>query len=212
MLNRPYLIFDFDGTLADSIKLGLTIANDLSHRYGYPPLTEEDIDKFRGLPLIEAFKHLQLPFYQLPFFVRQVKLELSKRLGDLQPFPDIPEVLQTLQRAGIPMSMLTSNSYANVMPFLIKHGMDVFDWYVCDVGLFRKSRALTKQIKRREIGDRNPVYIGDEQRDIRAAKHNHIPVISVTWGLHPRSLLEKLNPEYLIGRPRDLIDIVGIGS
>lgn len=210
MLYKPYLMFDFDGTLADSLKLGLVIANDLSHRYDYPPLTESDIDSFRSIPLKEVFKRFRLPFYKLPLFVHQVKLELSKRLDELQPFPDIPKTLQTLASAGIPMSLLTSNSHSNVMPFLQKHGIDVFDWYVCDVGLFRKYRALGKQLKRQEIKARNPVYIGDELRDIRAAKHNHIPIISVTWGFHSRYLLEKQNPEYLIDRPRDLIDLVGI--
>lgn len=212
MLNRPYLMFDFDGTLADSINLGMIIANNLSRRCGYPPLTEEDIGSFRGMSLKEAFKWLRLPFYKLPFFVHQVKLELSKHIDDLMPFAEIPETLRTLQAAGIPMSLLTSNSHANVMPFLKKHEMDVFDWYVCDVGLFRKSQALSTQLKRKEAEERNPVYIGDEQRDIRAAKHNHIPIISVTWGFHPRSMLEKLNPEYLIDRPRDLLEIVGIGT
>jgi len=212
MLFKPYLMFDFDGTLADSLKLGMVVANNLSRRHNYPPLTESDIESFRGIPLKEVFKRLRLPFYKLPFFVHQVKMEMSKHLDELQPFPDIPETLQALRDAGIPMSLLTSNSNKVVLPFLEKHGMDVFERYVCDVGLFRKSRALRKELKRQEVKARNPVYIGDEQRDISAAKHIRIPVIAVTWGFHPRHILEKQNPEYLIDRPRDLINLVGIGN
>jgi phosphoglycolate phosphatase len=205
---KPYLLFDFDGTLADSLSLGLCIVNDLSDHFGYHPVTPEEMEILRGQSLTAVFKRLHLPIYKLPFFVHNVKAELTKRLSELKPFAGIPEVLDELKAKDIPMALLTSNSINNVLPFLKKYGMNVFDWFEVDVGLFNKSHALAKQLKRKEISTCKPIYIGDEVRDIKAAKHTHLPIISVTWGFQPRSLLEKLHPEYLVDTPLELLEVI----
>lgn len=206
-ITNPYLLFDFDGTLADSLSLGLKIVNDLSEHHGYKPVSPEEMEILRGLPLTTIFKRLHLPFFKLPMFVHRVKTELNTRLSELQPFAEMPEVLKKLKQAGIPMALLSSNSINNILPFLKRFEMEVFEWYDCDVGLFNKSKALHKQTQRPEIKTMQPIYIGDELRDIKAAKHNHIPIISVTWGFQPKSLLEKHHPEYLVENPKELIEL-----
>jgi phosphoglycolate phosphatase len=204
---NPYLLFDFDGTLADSLSLGLRIVNDLSERIGYKPISQDEMEVLRGQPITAVFKRLHLPIYKLPMFIHHVKTELTKRLSELQPFDELPEVLNKFKQAGISMALLSSNSINNILPFLKKFDMEVFEWYDCDVGLFNKSRALHKQTQRPEIKFMQPVYIGDELRDIRAAKSNRIPIVSVTWGFQPKYLLEKNHPDYLVDTPKELTDL-----
>lgn len=199
-----YLLFDFDGTIADSFKLGLAIINELSFKYGYTTVSEEELNEMKGLPVFAILKRLHLPFYKIPFFAHEVKISLNAKLGELCPIAGIPEVLQKLKSNNIPMALLTSNSIDNVIPFLDKFEMNVFNWFDCDVGLFNKSRHIHKQIIKRKLMDYNCIYIGDEVRDIKAARECNIPVISVSWGFQSKLQLSKYNPDYLIDTPVEL--------
>ena len=53
-------------------------------------------------------------------------------------------------------------------------------------------------------------YIGDETRDIEAAKKNHIKSIAVTWGYNSETALEKYDPSYIAKTPKDLLTILGL--
>jgi len=202
---KPYLLFDFDGTLADSLHLGLAIANELSSQYGYQPLTEEELDYLRGQPLSTIFKRVHIPFYRIPAFLLQGKKRLNERLSELQPISGMPEALHTLKAADFKMALLTSNALDNVLPFLERYNIKVFDWYCCDIGLFQKTAALNREIEKRGLLKKDVFYIGDEARDIRAAKAVKIPMLSVSWGYQPRSLLETYHPEHLLDTPDELV-------
>ncbi|MFZ1324135.1 MAG: HAD hydrolase-like protein, partial [Candidatus Saccharimonadales bacterium] len=54
---------------------------------------------------------------------------------------------------------------------------------------------------------KDTVYIGDETRDIQAARMAFIRAVSVTWGFNTRRILEKQRPAYLIDTPEELLSI-----
>ena len=54
------------------------------------------------------------------------------------------------------------------------------------------------------------LYIGDETRDIEAAKECNIPVASVCWGLNTKMALKQLDPDYLIDSPSRLLEIIDL--
>ena len=54
----------------------------------------------------------------------------------------------------------------------------------------------------------NAIYVGDEVRDIKAAKKAGVKVASVTWGYNLESVLSSFHPDYIINRPEDLIKLV----
>ncbi len=202
-----YLLFDFDGTIADSFKLGHAIINELSTKYGYTAVSEEELNNMRGLPVFAILKRLHLPFYKIPFFAHEVKISLNARLSELCPIAGIPEVLQKLKANNIPMALLTSNSIDNVIPFLDKFKMNVFDWFDCDVSLFNKSRHIHRQIIKRKLLDYKCIYIGDEVRDIKAAKECNIPIVSVSWGFQSKLQLSTYKPDNLIDTPSELLSL-----
>jgi phosphoglycolate phosphatase-like HAD superfamily hydrolase len=203
-----YLLFDFDGTIADSFLLALSIANELSLKYGYPQFTEETINEWRGLSIYSIFQRLKIPFYKIPLFVYEAKKSLNSKLHELKPIEGVPEILHELKARKIPMAMLTSNAEINVLPFLNKYDINVFDWSEFDVGLFNKANRIKRQMRKRHLHDYHCIYIGDETRDIAAARHNHIPIISVCWGLHPQCKLQSYSPDYLIQSPKELLNLI----
>lgn len=52
------------------------------------------------------------------------------------------------------------------------------------------------------------IYVGDETRDIEAARKTNIEIIAVSWGYNSKQLLEKQKPDFLIDKPRQLVDIL----
>lgn len=204
----PYLLFDFDGTIADSFHLAMEILEDLRPIHNLPLLSETELYEMRGLSIPAILSKLGISIFALPSLIHNTKKYMHQRLNDLKPIAGMPEVLQELKRRNIPMALLTSNSSENVLPFLDKHEINVFDWFDFDVNLFNKSRHIRHQMHKRDLMESNCIYIGDETRDIKAAKDNKIPVISVTWGLHPATLLEKHNPDYLIDTPVNLLSLI----
>ena len=51
-------------------------------------------------------------------------------------------------------------------------------------------------------------YIGDEVRDIEAAKEAGINSVAVTWGFSDLAQLKKAKPFALITKPEQLLDII----
>jgi phosphoglycolate phosphatase len=141
-------------------------------------------------------------------FLHDIKRLMQKRLHDLHPITGMCDVLNTLHQQNIPMALLTSNAMHNVIPFLERFNINFFEWFDCDISLFNKTHHLKSQIKKRNLKEYNCLYIGDEIRDIKAAKESGIKVISVSWGLQPSSLLQKHHPDYFINTPNELIDLI----
>lgn len=52
------------------------------------------------------------------------------------------------------------------------------------------------------------IYVGDETRDVEAAKKVGVKVIAVTWGINSEKILRKQNPDYLIVKPKELIEVL----
>ena len=50
-------------------------------------------------------------------------------------------------------------------------------------------------------------YIGDETRDIDAAKQCGISAVAVTWGFNSEAIIAKHNPHYLVRHPKDILTI-----
>ncbi len=203
-----YLLFDFDGTIADSFHLAMEILEDLRPIHNLPLLTEAELYEMRGLTIPAILSRLGISIFTLPSLIHNTKKYMNQRLNDLIPIFGMPEVLKRLKEMHIPMALLTSNSSDNVLPFLNKYDCNVFDWFDFDVNLFNKSRHIRQQMHKRKLMESNCIYIGDETRDIKAAKDNRIPVIAVTWGLNPVVLLQKHKPDYLIDTPADLLKLI----
>ncbi|PSB03825.1 HAD family hydrolase, partial [Merismopedia glauca] len=52
------------------------------------------------------------------------------------------------------------------------------------------------------------IYVGDETRDIEAARKSKIKAIAVCWGFNFREILAKYKPDFLIDRPSQLLEVV----
>jgi len=200
------IIFDFDGTIADSLELVIEIYRQLTG--DTRPLTGEEREALRKLPAQKVMKSLGVPMWRAPFLLRRGRKIMHSRVSEVEVFSGLPDILKALQERGYTMRIVTSNSENNVRVFLRKYGLEsYFTDITGNIGLFNKSKVLKQIVKREKLDSHQTFYIGDEARDIAASKKAGLPIISVTWGYNDISLLEKLQPYALAKNPGDLLEI-----
>lgn len=201
------MIFDFDGTLADTLPSIVAISNRLASEYGYQQVREEDIEALRGQRSREVLQRLQVPLLKIPALARRFKAELQKEIHLVAPFAAIQTVIDQLQQEYI-LGIVTSNSVANVNRFLEVNGMSCFAFVRSSAGLFGKGRVLNKVIREKHLIKSETLYIGDEVRDIEAARSCGIDTVAVTWGANTMDKLAQLQPRFMAHRPEELLTIV----
>ncbi len=197
-----YVIFDFDGTIADSFSAVLEIYNELSSKYGYEKIKEPEEFKLKSSKQI--VKDFNIPSTKLPFFVKKVLTKLGDKNVEL--FKDIEGVLIELKKK-YNLAILTSNLRKNVDKIL-KTKIDLFDSIQTGSKLFGKNKLLEKFLKSHNLEPEDVVYVGDETRDIKAARMCGIKIISVAWGFNSKAALQKENPDYLITEPHQILDVL----
>jgi len=201
-----HIAFDFDGTLADSFALSVSVWNQMAAPRGLPVLDRAAGLRLRGLPGRVVLSELGVSWHQTPRLLAEAKRKMGARIGELMPFPHIADVLREMVAQGMSLHVVTSNSVANVDAFLTRHSMTVFESVQSSSSLWGKSRPL-KQLHRR-LGSGPMVYVGDEVRDIEAARAAAIPVIAVAWGYNTAGLLTRAGPDELVMEPAALLAAV----
>lgn len=198
------ILFDFDGTIADSFENFLEIVKVLSEKNNLPRLSRDEIEELRDQDARSIIKKLKIPFYKIPQLARDMKALQAESLTKIHPFKGLPEVLQELKNQGYKLGIVTSNSERNVRSFLKKSDLELFESVQSDSSLFGKDRMIAKFLSRNGITREDVIYVGDEMRDIEACRRIGIPIVAVTWGFNSRQGLETLRPDYLIDSPEEL--------
>lgn len=201
------LVFDFDGTIADSMGVLFRVYSSLQDQFGLRPLTDLDIEAMRGMSPQQVMSFLNVSFFNLPRLLLNGRAKYKDFLSDVEPIPGIPFVLIELQKK-YPMHILTSNDRDIVLDFLQVHQLSCFDTVLSERNIFGKDAALKKIIKQLGIQKHEVLYIGDEVRDIHSCQKAHIDVAAVTWGLNTEEILKNAHPTYLIKTPDELLTLL----
>lgn len=209
MSSAKYIIFDFDGTIADTIDLAINIYNGISHEYGCKQVGEEDREMLGKSRSRDLMKEHGISNLKLARILLRMRKEMGNPAHLLKPVPYITDSLKDLKRQGYNMGILTSNSVTNVRAFLASNGLsDLFDFVYSGKGLFGKDKVLERLVHKEKIARGNVIYVGDEARDIEASKKAGVPVIAVTWGLNHRDVLSALDPDQIADTPGDILRCV----
>jgi phosphoglycolate phosphatase len=203
-----HIIFDFDGTIVDSLDLSFYIYNKLAAKFNYKPITREDMHILKNAPLKERFKVVGLPLYKIPKMTFEVMTLYNDGIKHLKAFDGINELLANLKNTGLNLSVLSSNSVNNITDFFESNNIVGFDNIISSNNLFGKHKTLKKFMKHNNLTPDEIIYVGDELRDVEACKKLAVKVIAVLWGFDPKNLLETGKPDYFATEPEDIYDFV----
>lgn len=204
MADSKTIIFDFDGTIADSLPVVLAIYTELLP--GKKEITHEEIHRLRRMPLQKITAELGISMWKLPFLLRRGRKLMRVRIHTVEIFPDIAEVIKKLHASGHTLYLVSSNSTENVQMFLReKQLMQYFVEARGFPGIHKKTKALKKLTKQYKFDLGRTYYIGDEVRDIVSAKRAGMRTVAVTWGFNDKKLLRNEDPDMVVDKPKDLL-------
>lgn len=145
------LIFDFDGTIADSPTTAFKIFDELADEYNFPHITDEQIMLAKTQGLKELIKTLQIPKYKVPIIIKKAFTLLNGEIDGIKTYSDIPKTLKKLKELNYTLGIVTSNKSENVKKFLKINHLDFFDFIYSESDLFGKDKKLVHLIKRLQL-------------------------------------------------------------
>ncbi len=206
MTSKKTIIFDFDGTIADTLPFTYEILKELAKKYKIVDLTPEEFNRYRSKSPIEAIKDYKIPLYKLPFLLREGQQMLEKNISKIGFIAGMKETLKELKNRGYRLGVLSSNSKENIERFLKNHNLRIFDFIHSESNIFGKDKSLKNILKSNNLNKNEVIYVGDEVRDIVACEKVGVDVIAVTWGFNSPQILRKYHPRYLINTPSEILE------
>lgn len=196
MKQYELVLFDFDGTLSDSFQWFISAINSAAQKFHFHSVSPSDIEIIRSLSTSEILKKLNIKWWKRPLVIRFMKQEMGKQLSSIKLFPDADKMLMNLINKGIKIGILSSNSKQNIQTILGDDLNNQIKIYECDVSLFGKASRLKSVAKKYKVPPAKMLYIGDELRDIEAARKAKCHIGIVSWGYHSQKTLLENNPNY----------------
>jgi phosphoglycolate phosphatase len=208
----PYalVIFDLDGTLADSFPWFLRTLNDVADRYRFRRVADEDVERLRHFSTRELLAYLQVPSWKLPSIARHMRKLKADPSANITLFDGVDALLRTLADNGVQLALVSSDSEANA-----KHKLGdlaaLFTYYDCAASLFGKPAKFRRVIRRAGVSASQVIAIGDETRDIEAARAAGIACGAVCWGYAAPEALKAQKPDYVFERMGEIVEAVALG-
>lgn len=207
MKTKKAIIFDFDGTLADSLPVLLESYNAIAPKFRLRRVSVDEVNTLRKLSYREMFKSVNLRPFITPMVVRAGTRELKKRQHSVKLFSGIPELLADLAKE-YQVGILTSNESSVVESVLRENGVDGLDFIVSHRSLFSKHKAFKRIEKSHGLLPDEILYVGDEYRDVIACRKAGVTVVGVTWGLGGREAFIREPADKIVDTVSDLKKVI----
>ncbi len=205
-------IFDFDGTLANSVPWFASVVNQMADQYGFKRVEERDHTTLRGYGPKRVLDVLGVPVWKVPVIAYHLRTLMARDIEEISLFEGIDTVLQRLSEAGVMIAVVSSNSYENVRRILGPANVTLVDTFSCGVSLFGKASKLRGVLAECAIPRSEAIYVGDEVRDIEAARAAHVASGAVAWGYNTLESLMAHAPNEVFRTVQDIVErIVPVG-
>ena len=207
-MKKNIIIFDFDGTIADTHHYIIEISNRLAEEFNFNKISFGEIEGLKDKTAAEMINFLKVPMLKIPAILAKGKKEFHTGLNTIKPIAGMHEALHQLKRACVEIGVLSSNSMENVTKFLAHHDLNIFDFIHTTSKIWSKNTSLDSLIKEKGYGREHIIYVGDETRDISAGRKLGVRVAAVGWGYNSIKTLQKHHPDFLIHNPQELLVLI----
>jgi Predicted phosphatases len=200
------IIFDFDGTLADTLSWYMGAVNKVADKYKFKKVQQSEWETIRYYEVNKLFKYLGVPTWKIPIVLNHLKKLLAKDIHCLSIFKDADNLLKRLSSCGATLAIVTKNTYENVHKILGQEYIDLIDYFECGTSMSGKASKLKKILNQSKISCKETIYIGDEIGDAMAAQKVNIDFGCVTWGYNTVESFKVYSPKAIFNNIDEVIE------
>ncbi len=204
------VIFDFDGTLFDTKKEVFSNLEKELPKIGIIMKTERDFEQFYKTNFYASLKARNVSKKKITLFKKMSAALRAKHAPYAKAFKGILPMLRQLKKSSR-LAVISSSFSSSIKTSLRENKMlDYFDAVVGadkEENKVKKIKACMKKLKARPS---ETAYVGDTAGDVIEAKKAKVKSVAVSWGFHPRRLLEKEKPNYIAGKPDEILKVLKV--
>jgi pyrophosphatase PpaX len=207
------VLFDLDGTIADSIELILSAyRHTMQQCLGCVPADELWLSGL-GTPLATQLNDFATDAEQHEL-MRVTFRDFSNQYHDdmLSAYEGIPEVIRHLKAGGYKLGLVTSkNRASSLRAFRLLDLMGIFEVLVCSDDVERhKPDPLPVRQALAQLGSEPAaaIFVGDSPHDMVSGRGAGVRTAAACWGPFTRAHLEPSEPDYWLQKPADLLSLV----
>lgn len=202
-------IFDFDGTLADTFPWFIDVFNGVADRYRFRRMAPDDLETLRGTESRAMMQRLGIRVWKVPFIASHMRKLAARDIDRIPLFDGTAPLLRHLSDKGVIIAIVSSNAEANVRRVLGPENAALVAHYACGASIFGKHGKFRAVIARSGIPASRVIAIGDEIRDIEAARKAGIACGAVLWGFAHPDALKAHGPDELFASFDEIAERVG---
>lgn len=206
-------IFDFDGTIADTVPGIINSAKYALDFYGIEEKDEKRLDYFIGPPLFDSFKTLynvsdEMADKLIVKYRERYKIKASE---ESSVYDGVEEMLKELKKKGKKIAVASSKPLLFVEDISKHHGIyDYFDYISAETFAnthSRKAELITDVLEHFGITDKSEaIMTGDRFYDIEGAVATGIDSAGALYGFGTEKELKEAGATYLLDTPAQLCD------
>ncbi|MEX2474230.1 HAD family hydrolase [Marinobacter sp.] len=210
------VIFDWDGTLVDSVEHIADSLYQAATELGFPAREREAYRDIIGLGMVEALEKLY------PGISRDEMSTIREGYGRYffakvttpqNVFAGMAEVVTDLRAGGRSCSVATGKSRKGLEGALVSSGLGPhFEITRCaDEARSKPDPTMLRDILSfYGVQPREAVMVGDTRYDLEMAQRIGMPSIGVEWGVHKKDVLGQYAPHAIVDSVRDLRTVLGL--
>ncbi len=214
MIMKKLAIFDFDGTLFNSVDDVIICFNEALTINGFPTLTyEEYIVRLGGN--IDEMVSLILKNHNTPENIELVKRTYESLYSDLEkvnslPFPGMQELLKEMQDDGVKLAINSNRKNDSIGMFADKYFGDInfiaIEGHNPQYPSKPSPCGVERIMKKSNASNEETLYIGDSITDIKTAQNAQIDCVIVRWGYGNEKAYESDYILGTVGKPSEILN------
>lgn len=205
------VIFDFDGTLADTSDFVLNSFQFVFKKFQGKEQNSEYIRSFFGEPLrVSIEREFNEPFELV--FNEYKNYQSNNFDNDVRLFDNAIKILEYLKQKGIKLAMVTSRTKDSVTNALKK--LEIYKYFevvvsVDDTKNHKPHREpLDKAMQMLNVNSENTLYVGDSRFDMECANNAGTKAALIGWRSGVIELKNKYNIDYILNNLYDISEII----
>jgi phosphoglycolate phosphatase len=150
--------------------------------------------------------------WKMPAIANYMRQLMARDADQIRLFDGVEALLASLAESGITIAIVTSNAEPNVRRILGERNAQRVSHYACGASLFGKAAKFRSVIKAAKVSPERTIAIGDEARDIAAARKVGLDAAAVGWGYATTDFLREQKPDHLFSSMDEIRQAVAPAS